>query len=75
MITAETITDEQICELLEELKREARCPCGCPTVKLETRDDLRACYAAIATEIVVSKWTRETARARCAELLNARRSK
>jgi hypothetical protein len=33
---------------------------------------MRACYAAIAVEIIHSKWTRETARARCAEILNER---
>ena len=72
MITADTITDEQIRELLTTLKVAAHCPCGCHVIDLALRDDLRACIAAIATEILVSTWTRETARARCAEILNAR---
>lgn len=73
-VTADTITDEQIRELLASLKAEAQCECGCgPLPNPPTRQDMRACFAALSTsEIVVSAWTKETARARCAELINAR---
>ena len=77
MITADTITDEQIRVLLATLKAEAQCECGCgPLPYPSTRQDMRACYAALSTsEIVASSWTRESARARCAEILNARGGK
>ena len=65
MITADTITDEQIRALLGDIRRH-------DDGTIQRREDMRACLAALATEIRVSKWTRETARARCAEILNAR---
>ncbi len=71
MITSDTLTDDQIRKLLEELRAEYD---GTP----EKRQDLRACYAAQSVvEIFASSWTKKTARARVVELLNerARRSR
>ena len=72
MITADTITDEQIRELLEDLRTDGEWTKKRGRLHWSRQDDMRACYAAIAVEIGVSKWTRESARARCAEILNTR---
>lgn len=87
-LTAETITDEQIRELLESLRTDgayecSRCGheqsdavwchvCGWGDLYWTRCDEMRACYAAIATNAMSFKWTRDTARARCADLINAR---
>ena len=69
MITADTITDEQIRELLQELRTSP----GSRRCTRREREDMRACFVALSTGVAwVSSWTKETARARCAEILNAR---
>jgi lipopolysaccharide biosynthesis regulator YciM len=87
MLTADTVTDEQIRDLLERLRKSgaygcnkcghtqasaAWCDhCGWGDIYFTNRTDMRACYAALSTsEIGVSSWTKETARARVAEILN-----
>ena len=70
-VTADTITDEQIRELLESLRTDGEWTKKRGRLHWSRQDDMRACMAAIATEIGVSKWTRDAARARCAEILNA----
>jgi hypothetical protein len=72
MITADTITDEQIRALLETLRLDGEWTREFGVLVWSRQDDMRACHAALAATIVASKWTRETARARCAEILNAR---
>jgi DNA-directed RNA polymerase subunit RPC12/RpoP len=76
VITADTITDEQIRELLIDLRgtHVYTCNrCGHRDMYHSHTNDMRACYAALSTvEIHVSTWTKDTARAHCAEILNAR---
>lgn len=71
-LTAETITDEEIRELLEWLRSHGEWSREHGQLVWSRQDDMRACHAALAVCIVTSRWTRETARARCAEILNAR---
>jgi hypothetical protein len=87
MLTADTVTDEQIRDLLERLRKSGayecnKCGhkqastfqcgvCGWGDLYFTNRTDMRACYAALSTsEIGVSAWTKETGRARVAEILN-----
>ena len=63
-VTAKTITDTQIRELLADLRAHSY-----GTIN---REDMRACIAALGGTIGVSQWNQDTARARCAELINER---
>lgn len=82
MITADTITDEQIRELIEDLRTDGEWTKKRGRLHWSRQDDLRACFAALSVEGIdgggnkmVSKYTKESGRARCAEILNARGGK
>lgn len=73
MLTAETITDQQIRELIDELRIDGKWTKRRGRLHWSRQEDLRACYAALSIcEPIVSSWTKESARARCAEILNER---
>ncbi len=63
MLTADTITDEQIRELLAVAKRES------------DGDVIGVCYCALSRNIPARFDSRQRMRARCAEILNARGGK